>query len=268
MATKDTGGAKQYLAQQIAAGHWSPTKSLDSYKSGYLNRIARQFRAQEAKGLTPNAQAARGHAITPEHPNRKSPGKAAYASGRSKYAKAKVTAGGGGGGGGRKIQRPRVHKRPGIPPVFHAGDNSVTFTLTEERDAAALLEGHPSADGFRLRPDDRVVLTVFDCHTNRWATVFVNPGHSPGIKARALREEWDASGASLEAWALNVLDNTSSDPLFGGAGLTHICLWQIHVFPRNEGHAPGPPPGAPPRLPRPTRPLRPAPPRHRRQRER
>src|SRR5574338_910473 len=47
--------------------------TVNSANAGYLGRIVGNLRAQEAAGVPLSLEAARGHAVTPEHPTRRRP---------------------------------------------------------------------------------------------------------------------------------------------------------------------------------------------------
>ena len=194
----------------------------------YTARIAGNIRAQKAAGLPINLPAARGHLVTPEHPERKRPKLPAgttatkYRGGnlpRSKYLRRTVP-----------LEKPIVHKRPiNVPERLNLSDGAVVDVFYDVGPLLVRL--------FELNSDWRVVLAGYDCTLGIWREIGVNRGHSRGMTASSVIEQWEDRGGgarvSLEDWFISVANSTDSDPEQAAERMTHVCIWRLYAYPDN-----------------------------------
>lgn len=205
------------------------TKPLDQLSPSYVHRLAQSVRRQEGAGLPVSRQAARGHVVTPEHgkggrggARPKLPAAAQeYRGGklpRSKYTHAT-----------QPLKLPRIHKRPiNVPERLDLSDGSVTTVHFETPEMLHELRLAANAD-------DRVVLTGFDCDLGVYRSIWINRGHNPGMKARAILEQFrdDSGGRDFEDWFIGMANTTDSDPEQAYQRIGHVCIWTIYRYPSN-----------------------------------
>lgn len=198
-------------------------------------RIAWNLERQLERGQPLDYAAARGHAVTPEHPGRKLPNKIQYASGRrSKYTATREQLRPIAGGvriARPAIQRPLVHNFRGVTPeprAIRLAGGRTSRTVTQPRQALVMI--HRAADtGARVRID------VYDCTHDVWIAFFVNAGewhhrqHWEGISASELLKRWKESGLTFEEYLIQLARSGK----YGKAGmkLSHICLYRVFVTP-------------------------------------
>ncbi len=198
---------REYLARVSAQTGLQINAKSDSY----AHRLASRFRAQERAGVPLSRQAARGHRVTPEHGPRgakpKLPAPVVKYGGppKSKYVKRTV--------------RLR-HRRPRVVDVLPFEGGSV-YTVREEREVWDILA--------QWHADDRMTLTGFDCSTGSWITLFANEGHGRGATIGYVRELVRGSGLSLEDFMVLWTQDE-----YRGAALTHVCLFQVHVYDQQK----------------------------------
>ena len=223
---KPTGYAADvaYLRRNVPYYAKHPAPKSPSYTA----RIAGNIRAQKAAGLPINLPAARGHLVTPEHPERKRPKLpqgttvTKYRGGnlpKSKYLRHTVP-----------LEKPIVHKRPINPPErLNLSDGAVVDVFYDLGPLLVRL--------FELDSDWRVVLAGFDCTLGIWREIGVNRGHSRGMTASSVIEQWEDRGGgdrvSLEDWFISVANSTDSDPEQTAERMTHICMWRLYAYPAN-----------------------------------
>ena len=222
MTARDYLADRQFLAN-VPGLQFS--KPLGELSNSYVHRLASSIRRQEGAGVPVSRQAARGHVVTPEHGPRggspKLPTSARrYRGGelpKSKYAR-------------RTVQLPqakpiKTHRYPSnAPERLDLPDGSVVDVFRE--DTPALLARLSS-----LHPDDRVILTGFDCSTRVYRLLWVNRGHGAGIKVRAILEEAPSKPRDFEDWFVLVANATDSDPSQSAVRMEHVCMWVLHVYP-------------------------------------
>src|SRR6185437_6200099 len=228
-STVDVSAGREYLARLASMGEFQPTKPIADYKPGYVQTLVTGFRRQERAGLPVSRQAARGHVVTPEHgkggrggARPKLPAAAQeYRGGklpRSKYTHAT-----------QPLKLPRIHKRPiNVPERLDLSDGSVTTVHFETPEMLHELRLAANAD-------DRVVLTGFDCDLGVYRSIWINRGHNPGMKARAILEQFrdDSGGRDFEDWFIGVANTTDSDPEQAYQRIGHVCIWTIYRYPSN-----------------------------------
>lgn len=213
-----------YLRTNVPYYAKHPTPKSPSYTA----RIAGNIRAQKAAGLPINLEAARGHLVTPEHPNRRRPKLpngttvTKYRGGnlpKSKYLRKTVP-----------LEKPIVHKRPINPPErLNLSDGAVVDVFYDLGPLLVRL--------FELDSDWRVVLAGYDCSLGIWREIGVNRRHSRGMTADAMIEQWEDRGGgariSFEDWFISVANSTDSDPEQAAERMTHICMWRLYAYPAN-----------------------------------
>lgn len=213
--------------------------TVNSQNPGYLRRIVGNLRAQEAAGVPLSLEAARGHAVTPEHPERARPRLPAPAirytdPRKSKYwrmtqpvnreprLRPAIT-----------VRAPHVHRwmgRPAAGMVLDMPRNKILITRSQENTKRFLRrleietpEG--TSDQWRVGFD------VYDCETHRQTSIFrtVRGRRKPaseGMVVSHLLDEAAAQGYTLEEYLIRM----SMD---GGSGahilLSHICEYVIYA---------------------------------------
>ena len=209
--------ARQFLAglPEFAGGD----KPVSQLSDAYANRLARRAQADLVLGRTPSRQAGRGHVTTPEHPGNAAPKlpepPAVYRERPTPQQVARQT------GDGRP---PRLrHDRPAFTPYVPYQETGELYTVTTEREAREVLR-------LAAARGDTIDIQAYDCSRRSYRPVFRH-----GVSA-----EWvqgDSAGQSLEAWALNIANSyhgsAGSDV---GRTLTHICLWEINIRPRETAN--------------------------------
>lgn len=214
-----------------------------STNTNYILRLARNVRKQEAAGVPVSREAARGHRVTPEHPNRKRPALPARASAYphdpkrgSKYESRTQPIAGLGTAPAPKppTQRRLRHDRAGEVTrgqrrVGFAGslNESIVDSYTDRRFAKRRIREIVASD-----PYGRIMLDVYDCSKargQRWTRVFENRGHSPGITAHQLLEMMEEREYTLEEIA--VANAGAGDYPTRGARISHVCIFNIYYFP-------------------------------------
>lgn len=235
-----TSDVRAYLAQKIAEGTWSPSKGVDTYRPGYLERLARNFQRQEAAGLRVDRQAARGHALTPEHLGRKrNPYKPEYAQLTARTPRAP--------------KAPRVAPAPRVLPRVHVRPPNIPARISELRDARAgdavvrsattvqsitsfLYAVRKRQADYRTTERWRVEVGGYDCERGMWGYAFENLSqdvwHGPehGMSIDAMLTDWKRSGMTFERWLLNAINENTSETIIGSRGLAHLCLFQVNAY--------------------------------------
>lgn len=201
-------------------------------KGATAERIAWNLERQLERGQPLDYPAARGHAVTPEHPGRKLPNKFQYASNRpSKYVASRTAprpiAGGARPGGIARpvIARPLTHDFRGVTPDRRAvklGGGRLLRTVTQPRQAIVMIQ-------HAARMPARVRIDIFDCTHNLWISFFRNEGHAEGMTAAEILRRWKESGLTFEEWLIHL----ARSGRYGKAGerLTHICLFRLFITP-------------------------------------
>lgn len=212
---------------------------VQSSNAGYLRRIVGNLKAQEAAGVPLSLEAARGHAVTPEHPTRRRPRLPAPAvqytdPRKSKYWRMTQPVGNTPRlGQPITVRAPHVHRwmgRPAPGMVLDLPDRKILITRSHEKVRLFLrqLERETPEGSDRQW---RVGFDVYDCETHKQTSVFRSfGGHrhagSEGMTASHILDEAAASGYSLEEYIIRM----SMD---GGSGvhimLTHICEYAIYA---------------------------------------
>jgi len=203
---------------------------------GYTRRIADNIRAQKAAGLPVNLPAARGHLVTPEHPERKGrprlpAGTTAteYRGGKqpkSKYLRRTIP-----------LEKPIVHKRPINPPErLNLSDGAVVDVYYDAGPTVQRL--------IELGSEWRVILAGFDCTLGIWREIGVNRGHSRGWTADGDEgaliptfEAWQRvsrDSKDFEDWFISIANSTDSDPEQAHDRMTHVCMWRVYAYPVNR----------------------------------
>ena len=193
-------------------------------------RLSNQFARQIGAGLTPNYQAARGHAFTPEHPTSRPPRlpepAARYAPpSDSKYGR-RVT-----GQTGAPTRHRRTRGRSHIP----FSDDGEIYTRNTEREARGVLA---YADAIPPAGSKHIVMQVYDCTVaganNGWFPVLSHTWNAGGIDMYTFMEWWRQSGQSLTEFVKGLINGNGargdSDATRHG-GITHICQWEITILP-------------------------------------
>lgn len=196
------------------------------------HRVAQGIRAQKAAGLPVNIPAARGHLVTPEHPNRRRPKLpmgttvTKYRGGnlpKSKYLRKTVP-----------LDKPIIHKRPINPPErLNLSNGAVVDVFYDDGPLIQRLVD--------LGPSWRVVLAGFDCSLGIWRELGVNRGHNRGWSAdgpeesdgafHAIIPTWEYSRLTFEEWFISVANGTDSDPEQAAERMTHVCMWRLYAYP-------------------------------------
>lgn len=217
--------------------------SVKSQNVGYLRRIVGNLKAQEAAGVPLSLEAARGHAVTPEHPTRRRPRLPAPAiqytdPRRSKYWRmTQPISDRPSLGQPITVRAPHVHRwmgRPAPGMVLDMPNRKILITRSHERVRTFLRQLE------RQTPEGasnqwRVGFDVYDCETHKQTSIFRSVrGHrgaaSEGMVVSHLLDEAANEGYSVEEYLIRM----SMD---GGSGahilLTHICEYTIYA------HRPG-----------------------------
>lgn len=202
--------------------------------AAYTHRIAENIRAQKSAGLPINLPAARGHLVTPEHPDRRRPRLpegttvSKYRGGKqpsSKYLRKTVP-----------LEKPIVHKRPINPPErLNLSDGAVVDVYFDAGPTVQRL--------IELGSDWRVVLAGFDCTLGIWREIGVNRGHGRGWTADGEEgalipefERWQKQhkdNKDFEDWFISIANSTASDPAQDAERMTHVCMWRVYAYPVN-----------------------------------
>jgi hypothetical protein len=230
MASRLTAGeAHGYLRRHGLA--------VKSQNVGYLRRIVGNLQAQEAAGVPFSLEAARGHAVTPEHPTRRRPRLPAPAiqytdPRRSKYWRMTQPIGNHPSlGQPITVRVPHVHRYMGRPApgmVLDAPNRKILITRSHERVRAFLRQLE------RSNPHWRVGFDVYDCETMRQSSIFRSPrGHrspgSEGMGVSHLLDEAANQGYSIEEFLIRA----ELDYYNPRSPLSHICEYVIYA------HLPG-----------------------------
>ena len=207
--------------------------TVNSSNAGYLRRIVGNLRAQEAANVPLSLEAARGHAVTPEHPTRRRPRLPAPAirytdPRKSKYWRMTQPVGATPRlGQPITVRAPHVHTwmgRPAPGMVLDAPKQKILITRSHERVRTFLRQ---------LERDDthwRVGFDVYDCETHRQSSIFRSPkGHhyaaSEGMGVSFLQDEAAAQGYSIEEFLIRA----ELDYYNPRSPLSHICEYTIYA---------------------------------------
>ena len=229
--TGDYAANVAYLRKNVPYYAKHPTPKSASYTA----RIAGNIRAQKAAGLPINLGAARGHLVTPEHPERKRPklpvgtNAAKYRGGnqpRSKYLKRTV-----------QLEKPIIHKRPINPPerLINSDGTVVDVYYDAGPTVTRLID---------LGSSWRVILAGYDCTLGIWREIGMNRGHGRGWTADGEEgamvptfEAWKKAhgGGDFEDWFISIANSTDSDPAQTWQRMTHVCMWRVYAIPNSEG---------------------------------
>jgi len=186
----DAEGARQYLANLIAADQWSAVKPLDQYKDGQIIRKANAFRQQELAGVAFDNKAARGHADiipdrepTPLHPSGRA-GQRAQPSQPSVQRPTGTVIGGHGPvvGGPVPVPAPsprtrkdeKIFHAPKVPMDTHINGPRGSYQVNTTRFADVIreLKAIEKAQG----PDAKVYFSLWDNRKGEWQKLYVQKG--------------------------------------------------------------------------------------------
>lgn len=234
-------------ARAIIQGAGFPTANLHSL--GTIRRIASNLQKQAASGVPYSLPAARGHRVTPEHPERRRPALPAPASQyphrpaqRSRYERiTQPMAPRGPRAPAPPVYRPTRHDHTGAfgqlkqatQPEGFAGTfrETIVERFTSRVAAARYIRSLAASD-----PYGRIVIDGYDCtrpRGGRWSSVFANRGHTPGISldggegsmVAKLREY----GGNLEATVMAYAG--MGRYVQRGPALSHVCAFIVYYYP-------------------------------------
>lgn len=211
--------------------------TVNSQNPGYLRRIVGNLRAQEAAGVPLSLEAARGHAVTPEHPERARPRLPAPAirytdPRKSKYwrmtqpvnREPRL-------GPAITVRTPHVHRWMGRPApglVLDLPDRKILITRSQETLKRYLRQLE------RSNPHWRVGFDVYDCETGRQSSIYRSPrgnrgAASEGMGVSFLLDEAAAEGYTIEEFLIRA----ELDYYNPRSPLSHICEYVLYA------HLPG-----------------------------